>query len=109
MSEPEHTPGQLSMAIDEKSQDNSTERPRASEGRKYTINIPPTPDGDDKVYPPMHTVGLIMFGLYIAMFLVALVGSPNSPHTVTNSQARIELLFLRLYQRSQITSTQSTI
>jgi hypothetical protein len=97
------------MAIDEKSKDNSTERPMASEGKKYTLPISSTPDGGDKVYPTMHTVCLIMFGLYIAMFLVALVGSPNSSHTVTNSQARIELLYLRPYQRSQITSTQSTI
>jgi hypothetical protein len=108
MSEPEHTLGELRMAIDEKSKYKSTERPMTSEGSKYAPPLSLTPYGNDKVYPPMHTVGLIMFGLYIAMFLVALVGRPNSSQSVTNSQVRIESLYLRQYQRSQITSTQLT-
>jgi hypothetical protein len=77
MSELEHTLGELSVAIDEKSKYNSTEGPMASEGIKHVLTLSPMIDGDDKVYPPRHTVGLIMFGLYIAMFLVALVGSPT--------------------------------
>jgi hypothetical protein len=37
--------------------------------------LPQEQEADGTVYPPFRTVALVMFALYIAMFLVALVSS----------------------------------